>query len=85
MLCRVIVITGYSKLDVYDILDKAFKDCMSQYGYMGKFDKNGLNINKSIFNEIRERFEKIKAKKVFEELMSREAEYEKTMEDMSDR
>ena len=75
--------SGHSKLDVYDILDKCFENCMSQYGYMGRFTKDGLDINESIFNEIRERFEKIKAKREFEELMSREAEYEKTLKDMS--
>ena len=74
---------GHSKLDVYDILDKCFENCMSQYGYMGRFTKDGLDINESIFNEIRERFEKIKAKREFEGLMSREAEYEKTLKDMS--
>ena len=75
--------SGHSKLDVYDILDKCFENCMSQYGYMGRFTKDGLDINESIFNEIRERFEKIKAKREFEGLMSREAEYEKTLKDMS--
>ena len=75
--------SGHSKLDVYDILDKCFENCMSQYGYMGRFTKEGLDINESIFNEIRERFEKIKAKREFEGLMSREAEYEKTLKDMS--
>ena len=75
--------SDHSKLDVYDILDKCFENCMSQYGYMGRFTKDGLDINESIFNEIRERFEKIKAKREFEGLMSREAEYEKTLKDMS--
>lgn len=76
--------SGHSKLDMYDILNTCFENCMRQYGYMGRLTKDGIKVNKEISREVRDRFEKIKAKRRFEELMSKEAMYAKNVKDMVD-
>ena len=78
------VMSGHSKLDMYDILNTCFENCMRQYGYMGRLTKDGIKVNKEISREVRDRFEKIKAKRKFEELMSKEAMYAKNLKDMVD-